>query len=221
VKRSSTAKTRTPTIRCSCSTGAAPVYWQVNTAKSGKYRITKTYVTEPRRSAVPVDVRFEALSGGPYTVYVLHDVGLGLNATDDTGRSAGGGLVATDDVLSSAVLASTGFTRTSSGYLDRSDGWTDLKDDHTMDWSYTAPDRGNVVQLGATQLTGVPGGRRLTLALGFGPKPSAALRTARAALNRGFASARAGYSAGWRATSRRSSPCRRARARGAAATPPR
>ena len=111
----------------------SPVYRQVNTAKSGKYRITKTYVTDPSRSAVLVDIRFEALSGGPYSVYVLHDVGLGLNANDDTGRSAGGGLVATDDELSSAVLASSGFAKTSSGYLDLSDGWTDLKDDRRMD----------------------------------------------------------------------------------------
>ena len=55
----------------------SPVYRQVNTAESGKYRITKTYVTDPRRSAVLVDIRFEALTGGPYTVYVLHDVGAG------------------------------------------------------------------------------------------------------------------------------------------------
>ena len=177
----------------------SPIYRQVNTAKSGKYRITKTYVTDPRRSAVLVDIRFEALSGGPYTVYVLNDVGLGLNANDDTGRSAGGGLLASDGVLSSVVLASSGFTKTSSGYLDRSDGWTDLKDDRRMDWSYTAPERGNVVQLGETRLTGLSGGRRLRLALGFGRKQGAAIRTARAALARGFSAAQAEYSAGWRA----------------------
>ena len=176
----------------------SPVYRQVNTAKSGKYRITKTYVTDPDRSAVLVDISFESLDGNPYEVYVLHDVGLGLNANDDTGRTSGGGLLATDDVLSSAVLASSGFTKTSSGYLDRSDGLTDVKDDYTMDWSYTARDRGNVVQMGATRLTGLAGGQRLTLSLGFGRRTGAALRNARAALERGFASARQEYSAGWR-----------------------
>jgi glucoamylase len=177
----------------------SPVYRQINTAKSGKYRITKTYVTDPRRSAVLVDVRFESLTGEPYTVYVLHDVGLGLNANDDTGNSDGGGLVATDDVLSSAVLASSGFTQTSSGYHDRSDGWTDLKDDRRMDWSYTARERGNVVQLGATRLTGLDGGQHLQLALGFHRRsPAAALDVANATLARGFDAARADYSAGWR-----------------------
>jgi glucoamylase len=176
----------------------SPIYRQINTAKSGKYRITKTYVTDPARSAVLVDIRFESLTGRPYDVYVLHDTGLGLNANDDTGRSAGDALLATDNVLSSAVVASSGFAKTSSGYLDRSDGWSDLRDDRTMDWSYTASDTGNVVQTGATRLTGLAGGRRLRLALGFDAEPVAALETARAALARGFSSARAEYSAGWR-----------------------
>jgi glucoamylase len=176
----------------------SPIYRQINTAKSGKYRITKTYVTDPDRSAVLVNVRFESLTGSPYDVYVLHDAALGLNANDDTGRSEGDALLATDDVLSSAVLASSGFTKTSSGYLDRSDGWTDLRDDRAMDWSYTAPDRGNVVQIGATRLTGLAGGRRLRLALGFGREDAAALEAARGALARGFSAARRDYSAGWR-----------------------
>src|SRR3954467_10544984 len=38
----------------------ALVYRQVNTAKSGRYRITKTYTTDPARSAVLVDVQFES-----------------------------------------------------------------------------------------------------------------------------------------------------------------
>jgi glucoamylase len=176
----------------------SPIYRQVNTAKSGNYRITKTYVTDPDRAAVLVDIRFESLTGTPYDVYVLHDAALGLNANDDTGRSAGDALLATDDVLSSAVVASSGFAKTSSGYLDRSDGWSDLRDDRSMDWSYTAPHRGNVVQTGATRLTGLAGGRRLRLALGFSDEARTALETAGAALDRGFSSARAEYSAGWR-----------------------
>ncbi len=177
--------------------GRSLLYRQVNTARSGNYRITKTYVTDPARSAVLVDVRFESLTGRPYAVYVLHDVGLGLNANDDMGWSAGGGLVAADGVLSSTVLASSGFTRTSSGYLARSDGWTDLQDNFRMDWSYEARQRGNVVQMGRTRLTGLPGAQHLTLALGFAAAPGASVSVAAAALHRGFAAAQAAYAAGW------------------------
>jgi glucoamylase len=175
----------------------ALVYRQIDTATSGKYRITKTYATDPARSAVLVDVRFESLDGKPYDVYVLHDVGLGLNGNDDLGRSGRGGLLATDDVQSSAVLASTGFTKTSSGYADRSDGWSDVRDDHRMDWSYTATARGNVIQMGRTRLTGLPGAQRLTLALGFGTRENDAADVASAALARGFDAALASYEGDW------------------------
>ncbi len=176
----------------------SPIYRQVNTAKSGNYRITKTYTTDPQRSAVLVDVRFESLTGEPYQVYLLHDAGLGLNANDDTGRSAGDALVASDGRRAGAVVASSGFSKTSSGYLDRSDGWTDLNKNFVLDWSYTAREPGNVVQIGQTALTGVGGGQRLELALGFGRAPGGALGSARAALERGFGDARREYSAGWR-----------------------
>jgi glucoamylase len=175
----------------------ALIYRQVDTARSGKYRITKTYVTDPFRSAVLVDVRFESLTGQPYDVYVLHDVGLGLNGNDDLGRSGGGGLLATDGVQSSALLVSTGFTKTSSGYADRSDGWTDVRNDHRMDWSYDATARGNVIQMGKTRLTGLPGAQRLTLALGFATGEEAAADTAAAALRVGFTLARTVYQLSW------------------------
>jgi glucoamylase len=51
-------------------------YRQVNTAKSGRYRITKTYVTDPSRNALLVDVRFQSLTGRPYQVYAYVDPSL-------------------------------------------------------------------------------------------------------------------------------------------------
>ena len=176
----------------------ALVYRQVNTATSGRYRITKTYTTDPARSAVLVDVRFESLDGRPYQLYVLHDVGLGLNANDDTGRSAAGGLLATDGRQSSAVLVPGGFARTSSGYLGRSDGWTDLSSDHALDDLHAAaPTPGNVVQTGQTALTGLGDAQRLTLALGFGTTEDDAAATAGAALAGGFDAALTAYRDGW------------------------
>jgi glucoamylase len=176
----------------------ALVYRQVNTATSGRYRITKTYTTDPARSAVLVDVQFESLDGQPYSVYVLHDVGLGLNANDDTGRSASGGLVATDGVQSSAVLVSDGFTRTSSGYLGRSDGYSDLSSDNVLDDRYDAAmARGNVVQIGQTRLSGVGDAQHLTLALGFGTTEDDAANVADDALGEGFDAALDAYVYGW------------------------
>jgi len=120
------------------------LYQQIDRAKSGKYLITKTYITDPARSTVLVDIDFRSLTGDAYQVYVLHDPALTMTGDDDTGSTHGGALVATDGTTSDAVIPSRGFTKTSSGYQGTSDGWTDLATDHQMDWTYTAPQPGNV-----------------------------------------------------------------------------
>ncbi len=172
------------------------LYQQINRAKSGKYAITKTYATDPARSTVLVDVQFQSLTGRPYQVYVLHDPALTMTGNDDTGLSEGGALLSADGTTGSALVASSGFTKTSSGYAGVSDGWTDLAADHQMDWAYSAPTPGNVVQLGRTRLDGVTR-RKLTLAVGFGTTTSAAAATARASLGAGFGTVRQSYAAGW------------------------
>jgi hypothetical protein len=108
----------------------------VNTARSGRYRIVKTYVTDPRRDTVLVRIRFRSLTGKPYRVYVLHDPALSNEGDDDTGTAAGRTLVASDGTSAAALRAAPAFRRLSSGYLGASDGWTDLRADHRMDWSY-------------------------------------------------------------------------------------
>ena len=136
-------------------------YRLVNTARSGKWRITKTFVTDPKRSTVLQKVKFTSLTGKPYRLFLLHDPSLNMTGDNDTGSSdAAGALLSNDpDHVSSAVITRPAMTRTSSGYLGTSDGWTDLKSDHRMDWSYTAREAGNVVQTGRVPLTGLPGSR--------------------------------------------------------------
>ena len=60
-------------------------YRQVNTAKSGRYRIVKTYVTDPSRNTLLVDVRFQSLTGRPYQVYAYVDPSLSNDGSDDSG----------------------------------------------------------------------------------------------------------------------------------------
>jgi glucoamylase len=175
----------------------ALVYRQIDRAKSGRYVITKTYVTDPLRSTVLVKIAFRSLTGQPYDVYVLHDPALSMTGNDDTGRTQQGALVATDGTNSGAVVASSGFRKTSTGYLGTSDGWTDLATDHQMDWTYRAPTPGNIVQTGLTRLTGLAGGRQLTLAFGFGNTTAAALDAARGSLAVPFATTYRRYTGGW------------------------
>ncbi len=173
----------------------ALVYRQVNTARDGGWRITKTYVTDPHRSTLLMDVTFTSLDGGDYDLYALYNPSLNNSGMGDTARTSDGALVAADGDVASALVASTGFTRTSNGFAGRSDGWADLRGDHTMDWTYTSATDGNVVQ---TAQLPVDGDRAsFTLALGFGGSTGAALGTAQASLNAGFDAALADYRAGW------------------------
>ena len=172
-------------------------YQQVDRAKSGKYLITKTYTTDPARSTVLVDIDFRSLTGQAYQVYVLHDPALTMTGDNDTGSTQRGALVATDGTNSDAVVPSSDFVKTSSGYQGISDGWTDLATDHQLNWAYTADQPGNVVQIGQTRLTGRTGQQHLTLAIGFGATTSTALSTARASLASGFGAVQQAYAAGW------------------------
>src|SRR5450755_1292014 len=88
------------------------------------------------------------------------------------GSTVGSTLVASDASAASALMSSPAFTKTSSGYVGTSDGWTDLSSNYAMDWNYNSAPDGNVVQTGRMELTSKPGSQDATLALGFGPSAS-------------------------------------------------
>ncbi|HEX2771988.1 MAG TPA: glucan 1,4-alpha-glucosidase, partial [Micromonosporaceae bacterium] len=176
-------------------------YRQVAT-DPGRWRLTKTYVTDPARSTVLIDVDLTSLSGGPYRMYAVFDPSLAGTAAQDIGQSADSGsfgqaLVGLDTHLAStpvasALVASTGFTATSTGYAGTSDGWTDLADNR-MDWTYPHAGPGNIVQTG--QLPA--GAGHVTFALGFGANTAEALATGSASLSRGMPPVMAAYQGEW------------------------
>ena len=172
-------------------------YQQVNTDPAGRFRITKTYTTDPSRSALLMRVHFESLTNQPLRLYVLYDPSLSGNGDDDSGSTVGAALVTSDAKAASALVAAPAFTKTSSGYLGTSDGWTDLRSDYAMDWNYTSAPNGNVVQTGRLALTGKSGSQDATLALGFGGSASEALNGANASLAAGFSATQLAYQSGW------------------------
>jgi glucoamylase len=172
-------------------------YQQLDTDPAGRYRITKTYTTDPSRSVLLMRIHFESLTNQPLRLYVLYDPSLSGNGDDDSGSTAGAALVTSDAQAASALLASPAFTKTSSGYLGSSDGWSDLRSDYAMDWNYTSAPNGNVVQTGRLELTGKAGSQDATLSLGFGATTPEALAAANASLARGFGATQSAYESGW------------------------
>ena len=175
-------------------------YRQVNTDRDGKYRIVKTYTVDSRRHSVVVDVRVRSLDGGRYTAYVLYDPALANSGMHDAGRTRGRALVATDTTgetpVASALMARPAFRATSNGFAGSSDGLTDLRDNHHLNWRYGSTKPGNLVQIGklGPQRRGVT---RSTLALGFDKTGAAARSTAKQSLRTGFRQLSRTYDGGW------------------------
>src|SRR6185369_8029799 len=112
-------------------------YQQINTANNGRYKITKTYATDPVRSTVLIDTRFQVLTGGPLSLYVLYNPSLNNSGSGDTGTVTGGQLVASDGPVASALASSVAFTKMTNGYsASASDPLTDLTANNALDTLY-------------------------------------------------------------------------------------
>ncbi|MGH9532392.1 MAG: glucan 1,4-alpha-glucosidase, partial [Terriglobales bacterium] len=176
---------------------AALVFRQVNTSKSGRYRITKTYITDPQQNTVLIQVLLQTLKPGVLRLYVLFDPAVNNSGLYDTGYSLRGALIAADSGIAAALASSVPFVRTSSGYLGTSDGATDLKDNFRLDHTYVRAASGNVVQVAELPASAVQGAA-FTLALGFGSEGATALTAAKASLAKSFAAHLKQYAGGWR-----------------------
>ena len=147
---------------------AALTFRQINTARTGAYTITKTYVTDPKRSTVLIDV--DVTSRSEAQVFVYYDPSLNNSGWHDSGRVKGDALVAVEKNIASALVSSCGFEKARSN--------AELND--------------NLVQAAILKQ------RHCTLALGFGQTTNQAAATARSSLARGFEAVRRDYEAEWR-----------------------
>lgn len=172
-------------------------YRQVNTAESGDYRIVKTYVADPARSAVKVRVRFTSLTGDPYRVYVDSLPALDNAGHRNTGRSLDGALVALGPHSASALTARPALGPSTSTYQDARGGLAQLRDSHRLLTHRDMARRGTIEQTARTGLTGVGDHTTLTLSLGFGRDADAAKKVSRSSLRDGFGATLDAYQAGW------------------------
>jgi glucoamylase len=172
--------------------------------RTARWKLTKTWISDPSRPTVLARVRFKSLTGKKLRLYVLADPAPGDDGNDDRSAHSSSRLLAIDDATASpvdpaasAVAAEPRLDQTSSGYRGTaSDPWHDLQDDKRLrGYEATAP--GNVVQGARTKLDGVRK-RRMTLAIGFGRDAGTAAATADASLDRGFRRTSRSYHDGWR-----------------------
>jgi glucoamylase len=175
---------------------------QTNTAKSGAYTIAKTYITDPERSAVLIDVNFRWNLPGLFKgkLYVYYDPSLNNSGMHDAAWSDGDWLVAADADKVSALTVSNGFDEAVNGYFGTSDGPTQLRRDGRFN-SYVRASGGNVVQMAHVRLGPlfkVRHAEQFTLVLSFGRDSDEAIANGQASFRKTFDRARAEYEKGWR-----------------------
>jgi glucoamylase len=168
----------------------ALTFRQTSRDPEGHFALTKTYITDPQRDTLLIDVAF---SGPPSdSLYVLYDPSLKNSGFGDTGFSRDQALIAQKEDVATALISSGGFAQMSSGFAGASDGYTDLLLHNRLDWEYARAENGNLVQVAK-----IPSTKHFTLALGFGSTSSVALENARISLRRSFAAVSTDYVQGW------------------------
>lgn len=165
---------------------------QINTARNGDWKLIKTYTTDPQRSTVLIDVKFETRNR-LLVLFVYFDPSINNSGMHDTAWIEGNALLANEANRFSALLVSGGFSELTNGFYQVSDGMNQLKRSGRIVTAYARAENGNVVQMAKINQPA-----RFTLALGFGQTASDALITARKSLTKGFQVCRREYDDGWR-----------------------
>lgn len=181
-------------------------YTITNTAKSGKYRITNTYVTDPSNNTLVINTRFQSLDGGHYQLYLLENPSMAGGGANDNAwwDSTNGSLDASDTetlfgsplTVDSALKVSSGFVAHDNGYAGTaSDCNVDVTNNKTLTNQYDSlSSPGNAVQCGQIS---VGSDTTFTVALGYGGSSSDAETAANNSLGTGFSGIESSYRSGW------------------------
>jgi glucoamylase len=178
-------------------------YQIVNRDRAGRWRLTTTFVTDPARPTLLIDIEFISLNGKPYQLYAVYQPQLNnplvAAALDDSGQTKDKALIAADQKAQvfSALVAAPDFAETANGFLGTTDGGTDLTQHYQLTSHDSSALNGTVVQTGRLPLTGLKASQHATLALGFASTESEALARAKDSLAAGFNRVAQEYADGW------------------------
>jgi glucoamylase len=184
-------------------------YRCTNSDPDGRYTIIKEIITDPhlacilQRTKLTGDEAFTSqLQLYALCAPHLEVGGWGNNGyvAEMSGRKI---LMAQKEGTWLAMAATVPFSRTSCGYVGRSDGWTDLASNFHMDWEFGQANDGNIALTGDLELSGK---REFTLGLAFGDTQHHAIATLVQALGTPFEDHHERYKAQWNQTSTHMSP---------------
>ena len=198
-------------------------FQQINTAKTGEWKITKTYTTDPQRNTVLIDVKFEP-KNKDLNLYVYYDPSLGNSGMGDWAQSPAlsatmekeqvdfdgkrtyqkevlnRGIIAQDQTaednkIASVVLFSSNISELTNGHYGVSDGLEQLRTFGKIENHYSVK-KGNAVQMAK-----IDEPLQFTVSIGFDNHDQynllGALGNADQSLTKGFAKCLEEYEKGW------------------------
>ena len=176
-------------------------FQQINTAKSGDWKITKTYTIDPERNSILISVNYAGLSVN--NIYVYYDPSLNNTGMHDTAWTQDKAFLASDaDKTSALICVECSFGKMTNGFLGVSDGMEQLRKNEGILNEFSKAENGNVVQL--AQISGAfnaefsrLGVQLFQLVLSFGKAEIDALENAQISAKKGFAKSQAEYEKGW------------------------
>jgi glucoamylase len=181
---------------------AIPAFRLINTAKDGRYRITKTILADPERAVVLQDICFEALIGDrdDYQLHALiapHLVNAGADNTAWSDEFKGHAMLfAEGRGTAMAVASSVPWLARSAGFVGTSDGWQTLVRGEGLRSDYVRAEHGNVALSGTLDIAAADG--RALVAMGFGRLPEEAAFRALISLQKGLSASLDLYCEEWR-----------------------
>ncbi len=177
-------------------------FQQINTAKSGKWTITKTYVTDPLSHSVIIKVSFQP-QNADLSLYFYYDPSLGNSGMGDSARSGNTKKFPFSEEtrigIASSIAVSSPLTELTNGFHQIDDGLEQLRQFGHIVNSYDNAVNGNVVQMARILQP-----MNFSLALGFGQSSkwndassTAMLNSVASLVREDFDVVRAEYEKGW------------------------
>ena len=176
-----------------------------NAAKNGAYTIDKTLIGAPHHDCVLMRTRFEADASmlrqlRAYILCAPHlEIGGWHNNAETLDTRGGPIIVAFKGSTWMALGATAAILRRSCGFVAVNDGWTDLRDNFTMDWEYDAAYDGNIAVTAEVDIASGP----FTVGLAFGDTRHRAITNLVQALVDPFDTVLADFRTEWGRTAKR------------------
>lgn len=183
---------------------SAPAVRVTATAPGGSYKVTKEFIANPHHPVVLMNVKVDAAPEllAKLKCYVLLAPHLDGGGAGNSARSievAGKRcILAWKNGYSLAIGTSCGFSRSSCGYVGKSDGFQDVSENMQMDWHFGQALDGNIAVTGEIE---VGSHSEFTLALGLGSGHHAALSNLMQSLATPYSSHRDRFLLQWKRTS--------------------